>query len=186
VIHGEVEEEGDAEDVLDALIVVVPVEERVDVFEFVAEPVGVGLPVEVLERPGEAVVVLEPVILRVELGLPVVVDVALPDREFKELDVGVFDPPCERVPVLVEVRVFVETAVIVPFKEGAAVRLAADVRVDVFVDLAERVLRIFPATSSRLRRFMASTPRSVKLIQGPVILPIVDNKSNKRILYRGL
>jgi len=186
VNHGELDMEGEAEDVLDARIVVVPVEERVDVFEVVTEPVGVELPVEVLERPGDAVVVFEPVMLRVEVGLPVVVDVALPDRESKELDVGVFVTPCERVAVLVEVIVFVKAALTLPLEEGTALRLYADVRVDVFVEPAESVRATFPATSSRLRRFRASTPRSVKLIQGPVILPNADNKSKQRIPYREL
>ena len=188
VIHGEREEDEEADDVLDDLIVRVPVEEDVGVLDVLAEPEDVGLPVEVLERPGDPVVVLEPVILRVEVELPVVVVVDLPERESRGLEVVVFDWPLERVEVLVEVRVFVEAAVIVVFNEGTALRLCAEVRVDVLVDTEESVLRTLPAISCLLRpcRCKASAPSSVRLVQGLLILPITDASSNQRIIYRGL
>lgn len=83
------------------------------VFEVAADAVGVGLPVEVLDRPGELVVVLEPVTLRVELGLPVVVELALVELDIMGLELDVFELPTERVPVFVEVVVLLSIAVTV-------------------------------------------------------------------------
>jgi hypothetical protein len=183
---GEKEAEGEADDVFEARIVVVPVEERVEVFEFVTEPVGVELPVEVFEMPGDAVVVLEPVMLRVELGLPLIVGVALVEDEAAGLELAVLEGATERVPVLVDVAVLLEAPVTVAWDEGAAVTLAAEVRVEVLVEAAEEVASTALSTSLRstLRRFNASAPKSVKLIHGDVVkLPNVDSKSIKRILY---
>ena len=183
---GEKEAEGEADDVFEARIVVVPVEERVEVFEFVTEPVGVELPVEVLEMPGDAVVVLEPVMLRVELGLPLIVGVALVEDEAAGLELAVLEGATERVPVLVDVAVLLEAPVTVAWDEGAAVRLAAEVRVEVLVEAAEEVVSTALSSSLRstLRRFSASAPKSVKLIHGDVVrVPNVDSKSIKRILY---
>ena len=165
---------------------VVPVEERVEVFEFVAEPVGVGLPVEVLDRPGDAVVVFEPVMLRVELGLPVVVAVPLAEIEAAGLELVDFEAPTERVAVLVEVAVLLESAVTVSCIVGCVLTLPAEVRVEVFVGAEVAVRTTFPGTSLRgsVRRFRASAPKSVELIQGDVVrVPSVDNKSTQRILY---
>jgi len=183
---GEKEADGEAEDVLEARIVVVPVEERVEVFEFVTEPVGVELPVEVFDLPGEAVVVLEPVMLRVEVGLPVVVEVPLAELEAIGLELPDLEGATERVLVLVEVAVLVEAPVTVRCEEGAAVTLAADVRVEVLVGAAEEVRTTGPLTNlrSRLRRLNASAPKSVEFIHGEVVIvPSVDSKSIQRIIY---
>ena len=62
----------------------------------------------------------------------------------------------------------------------------ADVRVDVLVDAEVAVTTTFPGTSLRgcVRRFRASAPKSVELIQGDVVrVPSVDSKSIQRILY---
>lgn len=183
---GEKEAEAQAEDVLDARIVLVPVEERVEVFEFVAEPVGVELPVEVLDRPGDAVVVFDPVILRVELGLPVVVDVPRLELDATGLELADLEAPTDLVAVLVEVAVLLEAPVTVPCEDAIALTLAADVRVEVLVDAAVEVPSTAMSTSlrSRLRRFSASAPKSVELIHGDVVrVPNVDSKSIQRILY---
>ena len=121
--------------------------------------------------------------MRVELGLPVVVDVPLADAEAAGLELVVLEGATERVPVFVDVAVFVESPVIVACEEGAAVTLAADVRVEVLVGAAEEVISAAPS-SKFLRRLNASAPNSVVLIHGDVVrVPKLDNKSIHRILY---